>query len=98
MEKIGKTETEIDAGQMLECRQIVKNITEFGVTEKQKIQLIYLISLELESRDALNILTDAVKKIRKLDENVKFSLTNDSEDYNKEVIEEQKTKTKLLDV
>lgn len=98
MEKIGKTETEIDAGQMLECRQIVKNITEFGVTEKQKIQLIYLLSLELESRDALNILTDAVKKIRKLDENVKFSLTNDSEDYNKEVIEEQKTKTKLLDV
>tara|TARA_B100000963_G_C22370597_1_gene555720 strand:+ start:383 stop:679 length:297 start_codon:yes stop_codon:yes gene_type:complete len=98
MEKIGKTETEIDANQMLECRQIVKNIVEFGVTEKQKIQLIYLLSLELESRDALNIITESIKKIRKLDENVKFSLTNDSEDYNKEVIEQQEQKTKLLDV
>lgn len=98
MEKIGKTETEIDAGHMIECRQIVKNIVEFGVTEKQKIQLIYLLSLELESRDGLNLITEAIKKLRKLDENIKFSLTSDSEEYNKEVIEDQKQKNKLLDI
>jgi len=96
MEKIGKTETEIDASQILECRKIIKNIVNFGVSEKQKIQLIYLLSLELESRDALNIFIEAVKKVKKLDENIKFSLINDQEDYNKEVVEEQKPK--LLDI
>ena len=96
MEKIGKTENEMDASQLLECRKIVKNILNFGVTDKQKIQLIYLLSLELESRDAMNLITSTIKNIRKLDENTKFGLTNDSESYNKEVIQEQKPK--LLDI
>ena len=96
MEKIGNTEAELDASQMLECRKIVKNLVEFGLTEKQKLQLIYLLSLEMESRDALNIFTEAVKKVRKLDQNVKFSLISEDTDYNKEVIQEQKPK--LLDI
>ena len=96
MEKIGKTENEMDASQLLECRKIVKNILNFGVTDKQKIQLIYLLSLELESRDAMNLITSTIKNVRKLDENTKFGLTNDSESYNKEVIQEQKPK--LLDI
>ena len=96
MEKIGKTENEIDANQLLECRKIVKNIIDFGITEKQKIQIIYLISLELESRDALNIFVDSVKKVKNLNENIKFSLINEDADYNKEVIQEQKPK--LLDI
>ena len=29
MEKIGKTEEELDAGKMIECRQIVKNIINY---------------------------------------------------------------------
>lgn len=96
MEKIGKTNVEIDAQQMLECRDITRNLVNFGLTEKQKIQLVYLLALELESRDAMNILIESVKKIRNLDENIKFSLTNHDSDYNKEVIQEQKPK--LLDI
>ena len=97
MEKIGKTDNEIDAEQLLECRKIVKNLVQFGITEKQKIQIIYLLSLELESRDALNIFVDSVKKVKKLNENIKFSLINEDADYNnKEVIQEQKPK--LLDI
>lgn len=96
MEKIGKTENEIDASQLLECRKIVKNILDFGVTEKQKIQIIYLMSLELESRDALNIFVESVKKVKNLNENIKFSLINEDADYNKDVIQEQKIK--LLDI
>ena len=97
MEKIGKTDNEIDAEQLLECRKIVKNLVQFGVTEKQKIQIIYLLSLELESRDALNIFVESVKKVKKLNENIKFSLINENADYNnKEVIQEQKPK--LLDI
>jgi S-adenosylmethionine synthetase len=96
VEKIGKTENEIDASQLLECRKIVKNILDFGVTEKQKIQIIYLMSLELESRDALNIFVESVKKVKNLNENIKFSLINEDADYNKDVIQEQKIK--LLDI
>lgn len=82
MEKIGESSYEIDAGEMLECRKIVKNLNEFGINEKQKIQLIYLLSLELESKDAMDILVNAVKKVKNLDQNVKFSLTQEENDYN----------------
>ena len=92
MEKIGESEYEIDAGKMLECRQIVKNLNDFGVNEKQKVQLIYLLSLELESKNAMDILVEAVKKVKNLDQSVKFSLTQSENDYNS-----NKPK-KLLDV
>jgi len=91
MEKIGSTEVEIDAGEMLECRQIVKNLNNFGITEKQRIQLIYLLSLELESKDAMDIIVNAVKEIKNLDQNIKYSLTNEEIEYNEE-------KPKLLDI
>ena len=93
--KIGKTETELDALKILECRKIVKNLVNFGLSEKQKIQIIYLLSLELESRDAMNILIESVKSIRNLDENTKFSLTTDQEDDN---IENITNSNKLLDI
>ena len=91
MEKIGKTELEIDADKMLECRQIVKNFVNFGLSESQKLHIIYLLSLEMESRDALNIITESVNKIKSLDQNIKFSLTSEEIEYNKQ-------KPKLLDI
>mgnify|MGYP003121720486 FL=1 len=91
MEKFGETELEIDAEKMLECRQIVKNLINFGLTESQKLQIIYLLSLEMESRDALNIITESVNRIKSLDENTKFSLTNEEIDYNEQ-------KPKLLNI
>ena len=91
IEKIGKTQQEIDAGLMLECRQIVKNLVNFGINDQQKIQIVYLLSLELESRDAMQTLIDAVNKIKKMDTSVKFSLTTDEDEYNN-------NKSKLLDV
>ena len=89
-EKIGQTKHEIDANLMLECRKIVKNLINFGVSDQQKIQIIYLLSLELESRDAMQRLIETVDKIKKMDNSVKFSLTTDEDEYNK-------NKSKLLD-
>jgi hypothetical protein len=83
IEKIGQTTEEIDANLIFECRQIVKNIVNFGVKEQQKIKIIELLSLELESRDAMQLILETVKKIKKMDDNVKFSLTIDDNDYNK---------------
>lgn len=90
-DKIGKTEEEIDASLIFECRQIVKNIVNFGITEKQKVKIIELLSLELESRDSMQLFLETVKKIKKLDENIKFSLSIDKEEYNS-------NKAKLIDV
>ena len=92
MEKIGKTQEEIDAGQIFECRQITKNIISFGISEKQKIKLIELLSLELESRDAMQLILETIAEIKKLDNNIKFSLTTGADDYN------DTNGSKLLDV
>lgn len=89
---IGKTESELEADKILECRKIVKNLVKFGICDKQKVQVMYLLSLELESRDSMQIILSAVEKIKKLDTNIKFSLTDDKIEYNKN---KQK---KLLDV
>ena len=83
MEKIGRTQEEIDAGQIFECRQITKNIINIGISEKQKLKIIELLSLELESRDAMELILKTVKEIKNLDHNIKFSLNKEDNDYNK---------------
>ena len=89
---IGKTDTELEADKLLECRKIVKNLVKFGICDKQKVQIMYLLSLEMESRDSMQIILSAVEKIKNLDTNVKFSLTDDKIEYN------ESKQIKLLDV
>jgi hypothetical protein len=50
------------------------------------------LSLELESKNAMDIFVEAVKKVKNLDQSVKYSLTQSENDYNS-----NKPK-KLLDV
>jgi hypothetical protein len=87
--KIGKSQEELEADKMFECRAIVKNIVNFGVSEKQKLQIIYLLALELESRDALKSLTNLVSDLKNSNQDIKFNLTSENAEYNK---------NKLLDV
>ena len=60
--KMGKSEAEIAAEKLLKCRQIVAEILNFGVTQEQLLQIIYLLSLELENREALEDIADSVKR------------------------------------
>jgi len=60
--KMGKSEAEIAAENLLKCRQIVTEILNFGVTQEQLLQIIYLLSLELENREALEDIADSVKR------------------------------------
>ena len=60
--KMGKSEAEIAAENLLKCRQIVAEILNFGVTQEQQLQIIYLLSLELENREALEDIADSVKR------------------------------------
>ena len=50
--------------QRIKSREIVKEIFNFGVTEAQKVQIIYLLSLELENRD-LMVEISTVTKLNK---------------------------------
>lgn len=62
---IGKSETDKLAEDLLRCRQITGEILNFGVSQDQIIQIIYLLSLELENRDALVDISSAAKAHRK---------------------------------
>ena len=58
--KLGKTESEVRLEKMSICRDIVKKILDFGVTDKQKRQIIYLLSLELEDRNTMLKISDTI--------------------------------------
>jgi len=57
----GETKTEISANDMLQCRQIVSEITEFGVKQDQILQIIKLLSLELENRDQMVAINECMQ-------------------------------------
>ncbi|MAG26180.1 hypothetical protein CMI47_11515 [Candidatus Pacearchaeota archaeon] len=60
--KYGKTEQDVSAEKSSQCREIVREILNFGVNEFQKIRIIQLLSLELENRDLMLKITNIVKK------------------------------------
>ena len=49
-----------------EARKIVKNITDFGITENQKIDIMYFLALTLENHEDLIKLTDFLKKFKSI--------------------------------
>ena len=62
MKKYGKTDSDLHVEKMHACREIVKEILDFGVCEEQKLQIIKLMALELENRDMMNEIMSLVKQ------------------------------------
>ena len=58
-----------------ESRNIVKQILDYGVSEQQKLDIIFEIALNLENNDALKSVTAAIKSFRE-------KINNDEEDDN----------------
>lgn len=50
------------AEKLKQCRDIVQEIEAFGIDEMQRKQLIYLLSLGLENREALEEISAVAKK------------------------------------
>jgi hypothetical protein len=61
-EKIGQTDTEKWAADMLVCRQITNEVISFGVSQRQLLNIIKLLAMELEHRDALVAISEVVKE------------------------------------
>lgn len=64
--KPGYVETTLSKDKRQECRDIVKTIKEFGITQRQTLFLVYLLSLELEAREAMITLIQACAEAQQL--------------------------------
>jgi hypothetical protein len=63
IKQYGITAEEHDADDMHKCRQIVRTLNQYGIIEKQRLKLIYLLALELENRDHLQEITSLIKRL-----------------------------------
>ena len=68
-----------------EARNIAKEVLNFGVTESQKLDIIFQISLSLEDNNALKEITSLLKKYK--------STINNEEDDNSFIKNENKILT-----
>jgi len=59
----GQLSSEKLAKENEDCRKIVKEILNVGLTQRQHMFLIYLLSLELENIEYVQALADVIKEI-----------------------------------
>jgi|TARA_Y100000310_G_C20632420_1_gene789345 hypothetical protein len=59
----GETASESEATEMLQSRQIVAEIMNFGVRQEQILHIIKLLALELEDRGTLQSICDAINDV-----------------------------------
>lgn len=59
----GQTKTETNATEMIQCREIVSEIMNFGVKQNQVMQIIKLLALELENRDNMLAINECIEAL-----------------------------------
>lgn len=62
--KVGQTNSEKKARALSKCRDIVSEINNFGVNDFERVQIIHLLSLELEDRDLITDFAEVIKGYR----------------------------------
>ena len=62
--KIGQTDVDKKARSLSKCREIVAEINNFGVNDFERLQIIHLLSLELEDRDLIGDFAEVIKGYR----------------------------------
>jgi hypothetical protein len=72
MEKIGQTKTDKWANEALVCRQIVSEISKFGINQNQRLEIIKLLSLELENHEAIVAIAEIIKEVKEISEESKI--------------------------
>ena len=58
-------ELELPVNKRKDCRDIVMEIRKFGVSQRQMLYIIYLLSLELEDNKAMKSIVKAIGENRK---------------------------------
>ena len=57
-------EFQLSAEKRKECRNIIQEIRKFGISQRQMLYLVQLLSLELENREVMLALTKAIGENR----------------------------------
>lgn len=65
----GELESEKLVSENIACRQIAKEISQFGINDNQRKFLIYLLSLELED---INLMKDIAQLVRENEKSANF--------------------------
>lgn len=60
----GKAKSETHAADNEVCRKIAWEISNFGITERQRLLLIYLLGLEIENVEHMRAVTQAVRDLQ----------------------------------
>ena len=63
MQTYGQLSSEKLASENEECRKIVKEILNIGITQRQQKFLIYLLAMELENIEHVQTLTSVIKEV-----------------------------------
>jgi hypothetical protein len=57
-------ETKLSKEKRMECRGIVKTINQYGVSQRMKLYLVYLLALELENRESMMKIVKVVSECK----------------------------------
>ena len=63
LERYGQLDSEKKAELNAVSRRIVKEITDFGVTQQQLLMIIYLLSLQIENHEHMVAVSSTVREI-----------------------------------
>jgi hypothetical protein len=77
-------ETKLSKEKRLTCRGIVKTINNFGVSQRMKLFIIYLLALELENRESMMKIVKTITECK------------DTIEDGKVIVEDQQTAKKLI--
>lgn len=72
-------ETKLPKEKRMECRGIVKTINQYGVSQRMKLYLIYLLALELENRDSMMKIVKVVGECKDTIEDSKLIISTESQ-------------------
>jgi len=61
----GKSQAELDVEDKIKAREIVHSVLQYGVNQKQILQIIYLFSMELEDINLMKEITGTITQSRK---------------------------------
>lgn len=59
----GQAQSEKRAAENLICRQIVREISNFGITQRQSLLVMYLLASELENVEQMRAITKLVREL-----------------------------------
>lgn len=79
-------ETKLSKASKQKCRGIVRTINDFGISQREKLFLIYLLSLELENRESMLKITKSIGECQASIEAPRVIVSEDQPQQKKQIL------------